>query len=50
MEYKVTFRADGEVVIKGDAPNHEEAKVLKSSFAYKDGKDILSYYDTLQFT
>lgn len=28
MEYKVTFRADGEVVIKVDAPNHEEAKVL----------------------
>lgn len=28
MEYKVTFRADGEVVVKVDAPNHEEAKVL----------------------
>ena len=28
MEYKVTFRADGEVVIKVDAPNHEEAKKL----------------------
>lgn len=28
MEYKVTFRADGEVVVKVDAPNHEEAKIL----------------------
>lgn len=28
MEYKVTFRADGEVVVKVDAPNHEEAKLL----------------------
>lgn len=28
MEYKVTFRADGEVVIKVDAPNPEEATKL----------------------
>lgn len=28
MEYNVTFRADGEVVIKVDAPNAEEAKIL----------------------
>ena len=28
MEYKVTFRADGEVVIKVDAQNPEEAKTL----------------------
>jgi hypothetical protein len=28
MEYKVTFRADGEVVVKVDAPNEGQAKLL----------------------
>ena len=44
MEYKVTFRADGEVVIKVDAHNPEEAKDL----AVREVKRMIDYNRVLK--
>ena len=44
MEYNVTFRADGEVVVKVDAPNTEEAKIL----AVREVREMVDYNRVLK--
>ena len=44
MEYNVTFRADGEMVIKVDAPNAEEAKIL----AVREVEKMVDYNRSLK--